>query len=105
MKAEIGVSGSNQSARRKQGLKSELGHAAVGVLGIRLTELMHAIVLTKVNCLELWACDSWRLLQGGSWCTSGAPDRGSDIMSMHAVSSTREWLVASYCARLLVTSV
>ena len=32
-------------------MKSELGHAPVGVLGIRLTELMHNIGLTKL--LEL----------------------------------------------------
>jgi hypothetical protein len=30
-------------------LKSELGHAAVGVLGFGLTELKHAIGLTKLN--------------------------------------------------------
>ena len=39
--------------RRKPGLKSELGHVPVGVLGIRLTKLKHAIGLTKLNYLEL----------------------------------------------------
>ncbi len=34
-------------------LESELGHAAVGVLGFRLTELKHVIGLTKLNYLEL----------------------------------------------------
>jgi len=34
-------------------LKSELGHAAVGVLGFGLTELKHAIGLTKLNYVEL----------------------------------------------------
>ena len=31
----------------------ELGHAAVGVLGFRVTELKHAIGLTNLNYLEL----------------------------------------------------
>ena len=37
----------------KAELKSELGHAAVGVLGFRLTELKHVIGLTKLNYVEL----------------------------------------------------
>ena len=39
--------------RRKAELKSELGHAAVGVLGFRLTELKHVIGLIKLNYLKL----------------------------------------------------
>ncbi len=34
-------------------LKSELGHAPVGILGIRLPKSKHAIALTKLNYLEL----------------------------------------------------
>jgi len=37
----------------KSELKSELGHAPVGALGFRLTELKHAVGLTKPNYLEL----------------------------------------------------
>ena len=41
---------SHASARRRKAeLKSELGHAAVGVLGFRLTELKHAIGLAELN--------------------------------------------------------
>ena len=32
-------------------LKSELGHAPVGVLGIRISEIKHVIGITKLSCL------------------------------------------------------
>ena len=67
---------------------------------------MHAIGLTTLHCLELGNATVCVFGRGavGVLVLKAPPELGAAIMSIHVLSAT-EWLVASYGARLLVTSV